>query len=193
MLTWSDHFSVKIESVDTQHKKLFELLNRLPENVTEGVCRQAPIDAILTELMAYAGQHFVDEELLMQHHHLDPRHVNVHRMEHKSFIYDIQNMQEHLYSEEEVEDIAEKLVRFITSWLIYHILGIDRIMAAQIFAIHHGATPEQAYEARHAVNYDAATTHLMLDSVLDLWHLSMDRCHKLEAKLAAVTAAKHPK
>lgn len=190
MLTWSERFSVKIESVDMQHKKLVELLNQLPENVTEGTYQSATVDAILAELLAYAEHHFSDEELLMQHFHVDPRHVNIHQMEHKSFIYDIQNMQEQLSLDAELTDISEKLVQFITAWLTYHILGIDRVMAEQIFTIRHGATPSQAYEARHQVKYDAETTHLMLDSVLHLWHMSMERCHQLEAKLAALTAPK---
>ncbi|MFZ2450221.1 MAG: hypothetical protein CTY16_15945 [Methylobacter sp.] len=186
MLVWSDSFATKIEIVDTQHKKLFELLNRLPECVASGRPDPEMIDSILKELMAYADKHFVDEELLMAHHHLDPRHINVHRMEHKSFMYDVQNMWEHLSLEEDLTEVSEKLVRFVTSWLTYHILGIDQVMALQIFAIHHGETPEQAYELRHTIKYDSATTHLMLDSVLDLWHMSMDRCHRLETKLAAL-------
>jgi len=75
-------------------------------------------------------------------------------------------------------------VRFVTSWLTFHILGIDQNMAAQIKAIEHGKTPEQAYEAQQKIKYDFATMHLMLDSVLDLWHMSLERCHKLEEKLA---------
>lgn len=186
MLAWSDHFATKIEIVDTQHKKLFELLNLLPESVASGTPDPVMIEQTLKELMAYADKHFVDEELLMAHHHLDPRHINVHRMEHKSFMYDIQNMWEHLSLEEDLAEVSEKLVRFVTSWLTYHILGIDQVMAMQIFAIHHGDTPEHAYELRNRVKYDATTTHLMLDSVLGLWHMSMERCHKLEAKLAAL-------
>lgn len=41
----------------------------------------------------------------------------------------------HLSSEEGLADVTEKLVSFITSWLTYHILGIDQVMAVQVFAI----------------------------------------------------------
>jgi hemerythrin len=189
MLVWTESFDTKIELVDTQHKKLFELLNRLSDSFVAGMPERAMVDAILKELMAYADKHFVDEELLMLHSHLDARHVNVHRMEHKSFMYDVQNMYEHLCTEDDLQEVSEKLLSFITSWLTYHILGIDQIMAAQIIAIHHGMMPEQAYELRHTVKYDAATTRLMLDSVLDLWRMSMERYHKLEAKLAELAAS----
>lgn len=187
MLTWSDSFATKIESVDIQHQKLFELLEKLSNSFKKGGPSEVMVNETLQELIDYADKHFVDEELLMLHSKLDPRHVNIHRMEHKSFIYDTKSMWEHLCTEEDVVAVSEKLVRFITSWLIFHILGIDQTMAAQIFAIQHGATPEQAFEARHTIKYDSAVTRLMLDSVLDLWHMSLERCHKLEEKLAALT------
>lgn len=186
MLSWSDGFATKIELADLQHQKLFELLNKLSDSFKQGGPTEAIINDALQELIAYADKHFVDEELLMLHSKLDPRHVNIHRMEHKSFIYDTQNMWEHLRTEEDVMDVGEKLVRFITSWLTFHLLGMDQTMAAQLIAIQHGATPEQAYELRSQVKYDAAVTRLMLNSVLDLWHVSLERCHQLEQKLAAL-------
>ncbi|MDD5276814.1 MAG: hemerythrin family protein [Methylovulum sp.] len=186
MLLWSDTFATHIELVDTQHQKLFELLNSLSDCFKQGDPSEVVINGILEELIAYSDKHFVDEELLMAHSKIDPRHLNIHRMEHKSFIYDIKNMWEHLCTEDDLIVVSEKLIRFITSWLTFHILGTDQIMAAQLFAIQHGALPEQAYEARHTVKYGSAATRLMLDSVLDLWQMSVERCHQLEEKLAAL-------
>ena len=186
MLTWSDSFATKIESVDLQHRILFDLLNKLADCFAQGGPDRPIVNDTLQELFAYADKHFVDEELLMIHNKLDLRHINLHRMEHKSFIYDTKSMWEHLFTEEDLAEVSEKLVRFITSWLTFHILGIDQAMAAQIFAIQQGATPAQAYEAKNTRKYDSTVTHLMLNSVLDLWHMSLERCHKLEEKLAAL-------
>ncbi len=186
MLAWSDSFATKIEMVDLQHQKLFELLGRLSDNFNQSDPSETLVNDTLQELLAYADKHFVDEELLMLHSKLDARHINIHRMEHKSFIYDAQSMYEHLCTTDDLIVVSEKLVRFITSWLTFHILGIDHSMAAQMTAIKKGATPEQAYEARRTLKYDADVTHLMLDSILDLWHMSLDRCHKLEQKLAVL-------
>ncbi|MDP2100573.1 MAG: hemerythrin family protein [Methylobacter sp.] len=191
MLAWSDSFATKIELVDFQHQKLFELLNRLSDNFKQGDPSETIVNETLLELIAYADKHFIDEELLMLHSKLDPRHINIHRMEHKSFIYDARSMYEHLCTSEDLIEVAEKLVRFITSWLTFHILGIDHSMAAQMAAIKQGASPEQAYEARRTLKYDADVTHLMLDSILDLWHMSLERCHKLEEKLAILESLQH--
>lgn len=180
----SDIIATKIESVDIQHQKLFELLKKIAESFSTDHLDEKIVGDALQELIAYADKHFIEEEILMVHNKLDPRHISIHRMEHKSFLYDAKTMWEYLCLEDDVAGVAEKLIKFLSSWLIFHILGIDQTMANQLLAIQHGVAPEQAYEDRHALKYDAATTHLMLDSVLNLWHLSLDRCHKLEEKLA---------
>lgn len=183
MLEWSDSFATNIEMVDTQHKKLFDLINNLAESYEQHDSREAMINEALAQLVAYADKHFNEEEALMLESKLDNRHVHIHQMEHKSFMYDTEKMSEHLL-DDNLQELTEKLVSFITSWLTYHILGTDQVMAAQIIAIQRGASPEQAYELRHTVTYDAAVTRLMLNSVLELWRSSAQHCHKLEEKLA---------
>ena len=184
MISRSEIIDTQIESVDIQHQILFDLLKKVAETFVHGVLDENLVSDALQNLIAYANKHFIEEEKLMIKNKVDPRHVSIHRMEHKSFLYDAKSMWDYLCVEEDLAGVSEKLVRFLASWLIFHILGIDRTMANQIFAIQHGATPEQAYEDRHTLKYDAAATHLMLDSVLNLWHLSLERCHKLEEKLA---------
>lgn len=184
MLEWSEYFETGIEKVDTQHQKLFALLNQLIKSFESGVPNEELVASILQELVDYTHQHFSDEENMMLEYKLDERHLNIHRMEHKSFIYDLENSQLHISIDEDEVQTAEKLVRFITSWLIYHILGIDMIMKAQIRAIEAGASPQQAYEDNKKIARDAATTQLILDAVLELWRETTERCRKLEQQLS---------
>ena len=187
MIDWSEYFATQIEMVDTQHKKLFDLLNDLSESYNKNGASEKLVDDALGRLVAYADKHFLEEEELMLNSKVDPRHVKVHRMEHKSFIYDVNNMLTYSSTQNDTLALTEKLVSFITSWLTYHILGTDHIMALQIFAIQHGASSEKAYELHNKVEYNAVVTRLMLASVLDLWRTSAERCHKLEEKLAALS------
>lgn len=184
MLTWSKKFETKIELVDSQHKHLFELLGVLAHHFEQGNPDEDTVDEILKELTEYADKHFTEEEALMEKGHLDARHLSIHRMEHKSFIYDVQSMRSHSSEREEIVNISERLVGFIISWLTYHILGMDMAMAAQLRAIEQGATPTQAYEAHRIALHDVATTRLLLDAVLDLWRESTKRCRRLEEFLA---------
>lgn len=179
MLAWSYRFSTKIELVDTQHKRLFDLLNVLADSFQKEGPGEALINDALHQLVNYANKHFTEEEELMKEHQLDSRHFDIHHLEHKAFMYDIERLQNYL----SIEEAAEKLVSFITSWLTYHILSVDQVMAAQIFAIEAGMSPEQAYDTHHIVPFDAVVTRMMLNSVLDLWHNSMARCNKLEDKV----------
>jgi hemerythrin-like metal-binding protein len=180
MFVWSKKFETNIESVDIQHKMLFELLSQLAERFKQGDPDETIVENVLKQLFVYAEKHFTEEEELMEQHHLDARHLSLHRMEHKSFIYDVNSMWEHLNMHEEISD---KLVGFIMSWLTYHILGMDMAMAAQIRAIQNGMSPAQAHNTYRIARHDVATTRLLLDAVLDLWRESMVRCHKLEEKL----------
>jgi hemerythrin len=184
MLTWSERFETKIELVDTQHQRLCALLNKLADSFEQGCTNEAMVEYTLKELLDYANLHFTDEEAMMQAHHIDERHFNVHHMEHHSFFYDLSRLQLHDSVDEDEIQTAEKLVRFITSWLVYHILGVDKVMAAQISAIEHGMSPAQAYEKFQTIPRDTQTMQLILDAVLDLWRGTTEHCRLLEKKLA---------
>lgn len=187
MLVWSERFETKIELVDTQHQRLCTLLNTLADRFTVGVPSEEVVAHALQELLDYANQHFTDEEALMKEHHIDSRHFTIHHMEHNSFIYDLSRLQLHLSVDENEVQTAERIVRFITSWLVYHILGVDKLMAAQLFAIEKGMTPEVAYQTNKTLSRDSVTTQLVLDAVLDLWHGTAEHCRILEEKLQVLT------
>jgi hemerythrin len=189
MLTWSKPFETGIELVDSQHKRLFVLLNTLADSFSAGTPNEAVVAQTLQELLDYAHQHFTEEEALMKTHHVDPQHLSIHHMEHNSFSYHLGRLQLHTNADEDVVRTAEKLVRFITSWLVYHVLGIDKVMAAQIYAIEQGMTPQQAYSAHKTIGRDTVTTQLILDAVLELWRSTTEHCRALEEELASYRKA----
>lgn len=184
MLIWSERFETKIELVDTQHQKLCTLLNKLADSFEKGVPNETIVEQSLQELLEYAHQHFTDEEAMMQEKGIDSRHFNIHHMEHNSFVYDLGRLQLHSNVDEDEVQTAEKLVRFITSWLVYHILGVDQVMAAQLRAIELGMSAAQAYNNYKNIPRDSGTMQLILEAVLDLWRGTAEHCRLLEEKLA---------
>lgn len=186
MLEWSEHFETHIELVDSQHEGLFVLLNKLADCFAIGVPSEEMVEQTLQELLDYAHQHFTDEEAMMKERNIDPQFFALHHMEHNSFIYDLSRLQLHSNADEDAVQTAENVVRFITSWLVYHILGVDQIMAAQLRAIEQGMTPEAAYQANKSIHRDMATTQLILNAVLDLWRGTTEHCRVLEAELLAL-------
>jgi hemerythrin len=187
MLVWSERFETQIELVDTQHQRLCVLLNKLCDCFTVGTPSEEVVAQTLQELLDYSNQHFTDEEAMMKDHNMDAHYMALHHMEHNSFIYDLSRLQLHINVDEDEVQTAERLVRFITSWLVYHILGVDQLMAAQIRDIEQGMSPEQAYEANKTISRDIGTTQVILDAVLELWRGTAEHCRVLEAKLSALS------
>lgn len=187
MLKWSSHFETGIALVDAQHKRLFELLDALSGKFVDRTPTQAEVEETLAELVEYAKRHFHDEEGLMAEYALDARFLSVHHMEHHSFYYDLERLQADLSFDEYASQTAEKLVRFMTSWLVYHIVGTDQCMAAQMRAIDQGAAPDAAYAAHQDMKRDPVSTQLILNAVLNLWRDTAEHARVLEERLAELT------
>ena len=61
---WKDDYSVTIESIDVQHKKLFQILNHLHKSLSEQKS-DTDVNKTLKEMEAYTICHFDLEENLM--------------------------------------------------------------------------------------------------------------------------------
>ncbi len=193
MLKWSEQFDTRIDVVDEQHRRLVELLNELYSCSLDRHADLATVDGALETLCEYAHTHFRDEEQLMEASGVDPRHVSLHKMEHSSFVYDIERMRNHLSPDESAAEAAKKLVKFVTSWLTYHILGIDKLMAGQIRSIAGGSDAAAAYAKHEMAQLDTPTIRLVLDAVLQMWREATERAHRLEEEVAALRAEPSPK
>jgi len=183
MLVWSENYETKIDAVDAHHQEMFQLLNKLVNNIQHGQISHEDIDSAIQLLIHHTKSNFHNEELLMLESHVDQRHSSMHHMEHQSFIYDIDTFSEISGAyDRRISGKVEKLVRFMTFWLTYHILGTDRLMAAQIANIKLGMSPLQAYESLKVQKQDPVTIQMIQDSLLNLWLESKEKCSQLEKK-----------
>ncbi|MEZ4389941.1 MAG: bacteriohemerythrin [Polyangiales bacterium] len=190
---WDACFVTGIAEIDAQHHTLVDLINRLGDVVT-GDRASSPddIERVFGELAQYAAQHFHDEEGLMHAHGLDPRFVDAHRRAHARFIEEITAMHGSLASDGPLA--AEGLLRFLSHWLAWHILGQDQRIAAQRSAIEAGQSPEQAY---HSVERPGdPATGALLHALDGLFHQVSERNRALsqlnrtlEARVAERTRA----
>ncbi len=64
LVTWSESFSVGVDTVDEDHRDLFDLTNHVHEAVAEGQGDRAARQAI-ERLRLFAADHFRREEVLM--------------------------------------------------------------------------------------------------------------------------------
>jgi diguanylate cyclase (GGDEF)-like protein/hemerythrin-like metal-binding protein len=156
---WDNRFVTGLPSVDEQHHHLVDVINRFGELVTlREAANGAEFEQIFNELTAYAAYHFRDEEQLMRKAGLDPRHMAAHVDEHVKFVEEVGRM--HADVARDNFDSAQALLKFLTYWLAYHILGSDQVMARQIADIGRGMTAAAAFEADHQER-DPATATLL--------------------------------
>ena len=142
---WDQNFVTGEGAVDEQHQGLVavfnDLSNALQRSQEEG--GQQRLEDTYQRMVQLAVAHFADEEQLMRSSGLDVRHTQQHWLLHKQFMDQVATM---WAARGALQDPAQSLEGFLTSWLGLHILGIDQSMARQIQAIRGGLSPEQAYE-----------------------------------------------
>ena len=120
-LTWKDSYSVGIDSIDNDHKKLIHLINNLQTAVDYKTDRQFESQT-LDEVVDYTVYHFTREEGLMEDNGY-PGFVP-HKAKHEEMIAKVNNYVE-AYKKDESGAI-ESLLTYLKSWLIKHINGTDQ-------------------------------------------------------------------
>jgi len=63
---WIAAYNVNIKSMDTQHRKLVDILNRLDNCIKEGGSVKQELTGLLDELMLYTKYHFSTEDVLIK-------------------------------------------------------------------------------------------------------------------------------
>jgi len=84
---WNQHFITGLESVDGQHQRLVDLINRLGESLIAADARgDAALRPVFDELADYAKYHFSEEERLMLESGLASGHSDLHELHHAQFV-----------------------------------------------------------------------------------------------------------
>lgn len=126
MFEFTDDCKIGIDQIDSEHKYLFELLNRAYVLVTTDYHSDYyhQLKELLAELDHYAEQHFAhEEEYMMQIR--DPELI-VQRSQHAFFrnkvlMLDLTNIDEM----DDQQQVLSDLVSFLAKWLYHHILSSD--------------------------------------------------------------------
>ena len=120
MIQWSDSYSVKINSIDEQHKKLMGYLNQLFDAMIEGRGQEV-IEPILASLITYTQEHFaVEERYFTRHSYPD---AAAHKEEHRKLVDQIKDFQTKFHQKE--AKVTTELMDFLKDWLMKHIRGTD--------------------------------------------------------------------
>ena len=122
LFQWTDEYSVSVLRFDTEHKKLFSLINELNDAMSEGRGRFVVV-RVLQELGEYARWHFRGEESAMRR--AGYAGLEEHIAEHHEFTGKISEF----YAEygEGQSGIPIDVLFFLRDWLQKHILQTDRL------------------------------------------------------------------
>lgn len=121
LVSWKPQFSVGVEEIDNQHRKLVSIIRMLQESIRDDLTSPA-VRTTLISLVEYTRVHFRDEELLwerMQYHGQAD-----HKKKHGELIRQIVDILQNLKAGQEMSPLD--LIAFLRHWLIDHILAEDR-------------------------------------------------------------------
>lgn len=120
-LEWKPEYSVGIASIDMQHRRLINLINRLQTAVDYSTGEVFEREA-LDDLVDYTRTHFKYEEDLMERHGYPG--FEGHRAEHMRMIARVEQVLEEYRQDQ--DQAMQKAIDFLRDWLINHINGTDK-------------------------------------------------------------------
>lgn len=129
LVSWNPSYSVKVEKCDTDHKKLFDILNKLHEAMSAGNGNQV-VAKVVKELGDYTKFHFGAEEKMMEQTHY-PK-LAEHRAQHKIYVSKVEQFQKDV--EKGVLGKSVEVLNFLTDWLTSHIKKVDQQYSAHLNA-----------------------------------------------------------
>lgn len=121
LILWNNGYSVNIRSIDSQHQRLVEMINKLHDAMKKGESNAA-LSGILNDMAAYTLVHFKTEEELFAKYNYPMQ--DKHKAEHKAFVEKVSAFIEEFKSGRKTLSID--VMNFLTQWLTKHISGEDK-------------------------------------------------------------------
>lgn len=176
LMAWNPYFETGLELVDAQHRALVDMINLAAPHLAlnDDVAKRA-VGPLLDKLTKYAAVHFRDEERLMAQKEMARDYLVHHHLSHQAFVDELTQMRRQYEQGDSLT--GTELLRFLSSWLSFHILVEDQRMASQLKDMAGGQSALQAYErVSHPVDAAQAVYN---SSLLDLFTLLTERNQKL--------------
>lgn len=185
VFVWDARYEVGVPMVDTQHRRLVGLLNTLGELYARGASERL-IRQVFEGLAAYAVYHFQMEEGLMAKYGIDTEHEASHKAAHAAFADKAFAAMAKVH--DDPMGATGELLTFLTKWLIYHILGVDQRMAAEIHAIERGESKESAKEIAEKAMTESSSVLLeafnhMYENLSARTHAYWEASHRLKSEI----------
>lgn len=124
---WDDSYSLGIEAIDEQHKRLVYMLQDMEAAMNAGRGGNLTLD-VINRMREYAAEHFADEEALLEQHGYP--NLPTHLAEHNVFRSRVEELSHALPESDQKK--SREVLNFLFQWLVEHIQGTDRAYAAYL-------------------------------------------------------------
>ena len=121
LFSWKNDYSVKVGSIDSDHQKLFDIINSLFTAMSKGEGRQV-ISGLVKELQSYTIYHFNREETFFRVTSY-PNAAN-HLEQHKIFVSKVKEYKEKV--DKGNNNFSPEMLAYLKDWLLNHILVTDK-------------------------------------------------------------------
>jgi len=124
LFKWKESFSVGVEELDNQHKKLFEIGSRIYDiaSLKDGFDHYDEIMQVVGELRDYTVYHFGFEENLMKSYGYSD--LENHQVQHRFFVKRLERIINKDIDDQQETTMME-IVTFLADWVANHILQSD--------------------------------------------------------------------
>lgn len=145
-LIWKDEYSIGVDSIDNEHKRLFKIINKLfafgkEEKKSQWACQEG-----IKYFKEHAIKHFADEENYMLSINY-PNHDR-HRRIHNGFRTNtLPALEKELEDNNYNQDSVDHFLGVCTGWLIGHTLTEDQAITGAKTSRWVNLLPEEEYEA----------------------------------------------
>lgn len=119
VISWDKAFSVGHEKIDSEHKKLFEIANKIPKYKND----QKKVLEIIKELISYTNFHFKNEEVVMEL--AGYKDLEKHKQLHKELIKSLSSTIKEMKTLN-LEEVIDKLNSLVNDNIVQHILIEDK-------------------------------------------------------------------
>lgn len=128
VLNWNERYSVNVRELDNQHRRLFDLINKLDDHMRAGKGREI-LGVVLRELVDYTKVHFANEERILRESgypgYEEHKAVHAKVTERVNAIY-------RQYQEGKGDRLSIEALDYLYNWITKHIMGTDQRYASHL-------------------------------------------------------------
>jgi hemerythrin len=127
LINWSAQYCLGHDQIDSQHKRLVEMINELYDAFSRGEANNV-IGDIVDKMIKYTEYHFSTEEKMFEQYEYTLS--DEHKGEHDFFVQQAKKFYDEYQSGSAV--VPYEVMNFLRDWLIKHILHSDKLFCQDL-------------------------------------------------------------